>query len=228
MKRAARALHRLAARARDRVAIVIVNQRDVGIARDEIVYMQAGARYADWWLGLVTFEHGIGGDVDHRRRSAGRTADRQQPRAPAADEDAVRAVASALLHDKLGVARRAHRVSRLPTAVLARRAGAARVRDGARAVGARRGDRSRRCCSLLLPRALFHAGLACFDAPIMTLWFATVYAYWRCLDGRKWPWQVGVVFGLALATKHTALLLPFALGVHYLVVAWRARGAGAR
>ena len=55
-------------------------------------------------------------------------------------------------------------------------------------------------------------GLACFDAPIMTLWFATVYAYWRCLDGRRWPWQVGVVFGLALATKHTALLLPFALG----------------
>ena len=71
-------------------------------------------------------------------------------------------------------------------------------------------------CTLLLPRALFHAGLACFDAPIMTLWFATVYAYWRCLDGRKWPWQVGVVFGLALATKHNAVLLPFALGLHYV------------
>jgi 4-amino-4-deoxy-L-arabinose transferase-like glycosyltransferase len=75
---------------------------------------------------------------------------------------------------------------------------------------------------LLLPRALFHAGLACFDAPITTLWFATVYAYWRCLDGRKWPWQIGVVFGLALATKHNAVLLPFALVIHYLVVAVRA------
>src|SRR5262249_43794163 len=75
-----------------------------------------------------------------------------------------------------------------------------------------------------LPRALFHAGLACFDAPTMALWFATLYAYWRGLDGRRWPWQVGVAWGLALATKHTALLLPFALGAHYLVVGWRARG----
>src|SRR5262249_30497778 len=69
-----------------------------------------------------------------------------------------------------------------------------------------------------LPRALFHAGLACFDAPSMALWFATVYAYWRCMDGRRWPWQVGVVWGLALGTKHTALLLPFALGAHYLTL----------
>src|SRR5262249_24573121 len=70
-------------------------------------------------------------------------------------------------------------------------------------------------CLMLLPRALFHASLACFDAPSMVLWFATIYAYWRCLDGRKWPWQVGVAWGLALATKHTAGLLPFALGAHY-------------
>jgi hypothetical protein len=81
---------------------------------------------------------------------------------------------------------------------------------------------------LLMPRALFHEGIGCFDAPIMTLWFAAIYAYWRCLDGRKWPWQVGVMFGLALATKHNAFLLPFAFGIHYLVVGFRAgrwRGA---
>src|SRR5207249_1638846 len=76
---------------------------------------------------------------------------------------------------------------------------------------------------LFLPRALFHAGLLAFDAPIMCLWFATIYAYWRGL-ARKWPWQVGVLFGLALATKHNALLLPFALGVHYAIVGYRDRG----
>ena len=80
---------------------------------------------------------------------------------------------------------------------------------------------------MFLPRALFHAGLACFDAPIMTLWFATVYAYWRCLDGRRWPWQVGVLFGLALATKHNALLLPFALGAALRDRRRTARAAGA-
>src|SRR5205823_1846918 len=73
----------------------------------------------------------------------------------------------------------------------------------------------------LLPRALFHAGLACFDAPIMTFWFGAIYAYWRCLDGRKWPWTAGVAFGLALATKHTALLLPFAFALHYVIATWK-------
>ena len=38
---------------------VIVNQRGVGIARDEVVYMQSGAHYADWWIGLVTLQHGV-------------------------------------------------------------------------------------------------------------------------------------------------------------------------
>src|SRR5205814_690406 len=33
------------------VVLVQVNQSQVGIARDEVVYMNAGARYADWWLG---------------------------------------------------------------------------------------------------------------------------------------------------------------------------------
>jgi hypothetical protein len=59
----------------------------------------------------------------------------------------------------------------------------------------------------------------------MTLWLATVYAYWRAVcgpDDRRWPWRVGVAWGLALATKHTALLLPFALGTHHLITAWRA------
>jgi hypothetical protein len=33
------------------VIAVMVNQRDVGIARDEVVYMSAGKSYAHWWLG---------------------------------------------------------------------------------------------------------------------------------------------------------------------------------
>jgi len=39
--------------------LVAANQQSVGIARDEVVYLQAGARYADWWIGLVSFRHGI-------------------------------------------------------------------------------------------------------------------------------------------------------------------------
>src|SRR5689334_1787075 len=40
------------------VLAVTSNQRDVGIARDETVYFGAGSKYAEWWLGFVTFKHG--------------------------------------------------------------------------------------------------------------------------------------------------------------------------
>ena len=32
------------------VVVVMINQRDVGFARDETVYMGAAPRYADFWL----------------------------------------------------------------------------------------------------------------------------------------------------------------------------------
>jgi hypothetical protein len=40
------------------VACVLGNQRDVGIARDETVYMSVAPRYAAWWFDLFSF-HGV-------------------------------------------------------------------------------------------------------------------------------------------------------------------------
>jgi 4-amino-4-deoxy-L-arabinose transferase-like glycosyltransferase len=76
---------------------------------------------------------------------------------------------------------------------------------------------------MLLPRGVFHAGLACFDAPITTLWFATVVAYWQSLRKPRWSWTVGVAFGLALATKHNAIILPFVILAHHAWLCVRAR-----
>ena len=202
--------------------LVLVEQRNVGIARDEVVYMQAGAGYADWWLGLITFDHGIRehnitltfggpGATDHNR---------EHPPVM----KTLFGLSDKLLHRKLGVVDEVT-AFRLPSAAMH---GVAVALVYALALGLW-GLAEAIVAALLLmllPRALFHAGLACFDAPTMTLWLATVYAYLRALDGRRWPWQVGVLWGLALGTKHTALLLPFALGAHYLIVAWRARPAG--
>ncbi len=202
---------------------VMVNQRDVGLARDELVYMQAGAKYATWWTGLVTRDHGVSragitatfggrGATDHNREHpplvktlSGLSRKLFTDRLHVMDEVSAHRLPTALLHGLLVLL------------VFGMTSG---LWGTAEAVVAA-------LCVMLLPRAVFHAGLTAFDAPIMTLWFATVVAYWRALDGRRWPWQAGVVFGLALATKHNALLLPLALGVHYLVVGWRAdRGRG--
>jgi len=211
--------------------VVVVNQRDVGIARDEVVYMQSGARYADWWTGLVTLDHGISEKSVTQTFGGPNATDNNREHPPLMKT--LFGLSEKLLHRKLGVTGEVT-AYRLPSAimhgvlVLLAYLMVLELWGMAQAIIAA-------LLLMLLPRAVFHAGLACFDAPTMTLWFATIYAYWaycahgahgRGPDDRRWPWQVGVLWGLALATKHTALLLPFALGLHYLIVAWRARPRG--
>ena len=73
------------------------------------------------------------------------------------------------------------------------------------------------------PRLFFDGQLAAFDAPIAAMWVAVVYGYWRALDEPNWGWRTGVLFGLALATKHNAFFLPAVLLPHYAFVAWERR-----
>lgn len=198
---------------------VAVNQRDIGIARDEVVYMQAGARYADWWLGV--FAHGVGREAVTRTFGGPGATDNNREHPPVMKT--LFGLSHKLLHDQLHLLDD-NTAFRLPSAVLH---GVAVwvVYSFALALWGLAEAIVAALLLLLLPRALFHAGLACFDAPTMAWWIATVYAYWRSLDrtAGRWPWQVGVLWGLALGTKHTALLLPFALGLHYLICGYRAR-----
>ena len=193
--------------------LVIANQQEVGLARDEIVYMQNGMRYADWWIGLVSFQHGVSKQNITKTFGGPGATDNNREHPPLMKT--LFGLSHRLAHKTFG----ADEVTafRIPSAVMH----GVLVLLVFAMVFSLWGFLEALTASLLimfLPRAMFHASLACFDAPIMTLWFATIYAYWKGLDGRKWPWQAGVAFGLALATKHNALLLPFALGTHYLVV----------
>ena len=79
----------------------------------------------------------------------------------------------------------------------------------------------------LMPRVFFHAHLACFDVPIMAMWILCVYVHWRAQDSRSFCWAlaVGIVFGLALETKHNAWMLPFVLVPHALFVQRKAISA---
>lgn len=69
-----------------------------------------------------------------------------------------------------------------------------------------------------MPRVFYHSHLACFDMPIVALCLLTVYAYYRSLEGRSVAWALGcgVIYGLALNTKHNAWLLPGVIGLHAL------------
>ena len=71
-----------------------------------------------------------------------------------------------------------------------------------------------------MPRFFFHAHLACFDAPVVTMWSLCAYSYWRALDRSGLPRAalVGVTFALALNTKHNAWFLPIVFILHALLL----------
>ena len=75
--------------------------------------------------------------------------------------------------------------------------------------------------TLAQPHYFFHAPIACFDAPITTMAFVVGFAYWKSLRSARWGVACGVLFGIALGTKHNAWLMPIFLAGHYL---WMRRG----
>lgn len=73
-----------------------------------------------------------------------------------------------------------------------------------------------------MPRFFYHAHLACFDVPIAAMWLLCAYCYARSLErGILWSLLTGLVFGLALNTKHNAWFLPIACLTHVvLMLGW--------
>lgn len=202
-------------------ALVVVEQREVGIARDEVVYMHAGSRYAAWWTGLsagrtnlsrasITAHFGGSGATDNNREHPPLV-------------KTLAGLSEQLLHDGLGWTGELT-AYRLPSAALHGLLIALIFAFTARWWGRSAGAIAA-LFMLLMPRPLFHAGLFCFDGPITALWFATLVAYHRALvTGRRRAQVVATLcFGLALATKHNAFLLPLAFGAHYTYAAWRRR-----
>jgi hypothetical protein len=60
------------------------------------------------------------------------------------------------------------------------------------------------------------------------MWILCVYVHWRAQERRSFGWVIaaGIVFGLALETKHNAWFLPFVLVPHALFVHRRALWRG--
>jgi hypothetical protein len=210
---------------------VIAGQRRQGVVRDEVVYRDAGSRYADWWIDLVTLERSTLSEEAITAHFGGRAATANNREHPPLMKTLF-GLSERLFHRALGWTT-ATTAYRLPTA-LANALLVVLVFCFAQGLWGYRQGLVAALLVLLLPRGLFHAGLATFDAPIVTLWFATLLAYHRALPRPGAPRGriggaigLGVCFGLALATKHNAVLLPFALLAHYAWVAWRSQAGAA-
>jgi len=71
-----------------------------------------------------------------------------------------------------------------------------------------------------IPRFFFHGHLACFDVPITAMTLFTVFAFLLSEENRTWGWLTGLIFGLALAVKHNAYFIPFALILYWIYRDW--------
>jgi hypothetical protein len=147
--------------------IVAMDQRGHGVVRDEVVYMNAGTSYANWWAKLVTLESGTVTEKSITAAFGGpRVTDNNSEHPP-------------LMKTLFGISAKAlggvmSRTSayRFPNAffygvlvalVFLFARGRWGYAEGLVAAG----------FVFLMPRAFFHAGLATFDAPVVTVWFAT-------------------------------------------------------
>jgi 4-amino-4-deoxy-L-arabinose transferase-like glycosyltransferase len=64
---------------------------------------------------------------------------------------------------------------------------------------------------MLIPNLFGFAHIAVADMPLTTMWFLTVFCFWKGLQSWKWSLALGVVWGLAIATKFPAVLIPIPL-----------------
>jgi hypothetical protein len=64
---------------------------------------------------------------------------------------------------------------------------------------------------LLMPNLFAFAHMAVTDLPLASFWFVTTYTFWKGIKNWVWSIVLGVVWGLALATKFPAVLIPIPL-----------------
>ncbi len=72
---------------------------------------------------------------------------------------------------------------------------------------------------LTMPRFFFHAHLSALDVPAAFAVFVVTWLFWQLRDRRGWGWGIllGLVWGMALATKVNAVFIPFTLGLWWLI-----------
>ena len=70
-----------------------------------------------------------------------------------------------------------------------------------------------------MPRFFFHSHLAALDVPAAFSVFVVTFVFWKTLERKSWTWSflLGLVWGLALATKINAIFLLITLGVWWLI-----------
>jgi hypothetical protein len=187
--------------------------REIGYARDEGFYFQAANSYGRWFESLAANAHAA---LERRAVDGAWSTNHEHP----ALIKSLFAISNVVLEKRYHLFAMEGTSYRFPAMVLAGCALALVYVWGTQA----RGRVAGMGAAVLLgamPRFFFHAHLACFDVPIVTMWTLGAYTYWRALrdGGVLWPALAGLCLGLALDSKHNAWFLPIACTAHFVALA---------
>lgn len=199
-------------------AIVLLRStHDLGYARDEGFYFQAAQAYGKWFDQLLSNWRAA---TDLKAVDAAWAANNEHPGLI----KSLFALSHLFLHKKFHLFSMEGTSFRFPGIALAS-AGVALVYVWGAQARSRLAGLVAAALLAAMPRFFYHAHLACFDAPIVTMWMLCAYCYWRAIrtSGALWPVLCGIAFGLALDTKHNAWFLPFAFAAHAALVHIRSR-----
>lgn len=195
------------------LGLLLATCRDLGYARDEGFYFQSAESYARWFALLWESPSAA---FTQRAVDASWSINPEHP--PLLKS--LFGLSWLVLYKKLALFSEEGTSFRFPGMVLSAGALPLLYSWGKRAVSRRAGLVAALAYGFV-PTTFYHAHLACFDAPITTLWLAVAYAYARSIapeesprGASRWAVATGVLFGFALASKHNSWFLPIALGVH--------------
>lgn len=190
------------------VALLLATAGDLGYARDEGFYFFAANRYGAWFQALLDSPRGA---LDPQIVDAAWSVNHEHPGLI----KSLFALSNLVLQKRLGLFALEGTSYRFPAMVLSG-VGVALVYLWGTQARDRLAGASAAALFAMLPRYFYQAHLACFDAPIVTVWALCAYAYWRSLrdGGALWPVLTGVAFGLALDTKHNSWFLPIVCVSH--------------
>lgn len=195
------------------VAWLLATARTLGFSRDEGFYFNAGGRYASWFR--VLFER----PSEALKRpfiDSVWSANHEHPSLM----KSLFGISWMYLHEKWKILGDASTAFRLPAMLMMGLAIYVTYLFGAQLYSRRAGAIGAALLGLM-PNVFYHAHIACFDVPIMAMWTACIYVYWRSArdGGLGWAIFAGIMYGLTLETKHNAWMLPGVFLPHAFVMA---------
>ena len=194
------------------VVALLLTSRGIGYSRDESFYFEAANRYIDWFRLLL----------NHREAALARYAidshfafNHEHPPLM----KTLFGLSHALLYEQLRWFSQPGVSYRLPSMLATGLGVVVLIQWGSRAISRVSGIVAG-LFFVSLPRVFHHAHLACFDVPVACMCLSSAYLWSRAIETEKFRWSLvlGLVYGLTLATKHNAWLLPPAFFLHGILI----------